>query len=193
MIAATAVDGVDGWLDRLARVGERAPGLDGGRLDDLVDYLTYVVVPAFLLVRSGLLPESLGWPVAAAMLLSSAYQFCRTDSKTPDHYFTGFPSYWNIAALYLYVLGLNPTANAAVLFLLAALVFVPIRYVYPSRTVPWRVPTVVLGTIWAGLMAVIAWTLPDAPRAAVYASLVFPLYYVVVSLVLHARRRAGRA
>ena len=107
MIAATAVDGVDGWLARLARVGELAPSVDGGRLDDIVDYLTYVVAPAFLVVRSGLLPELLGWPAAAAMLLSSAYQFCRTDSKTPDHYFTGFPSYWNIVALYLYVLGLG--------------------------------------------------------------------------------------
>ena len=113
MIAATAVDGVDGWLARLARVGERAPGVDGGRLDDIVDYLTYVVAPAFLLARSGLLP-GLGWPAAAAMLLSSAYGFSRVDSKTPDHFFTGFPSYWNIVALYLYVLGLSPALNAAV-------------------------------------------------------------------------------
>lgn len=193
MIAATAVDGVDGWLARLARVGELAPGVDGGRLDDIVDYLTYVVAPAFLVVRSGLLPEFLGWPAAAAMLLSSAYQFCRADSKTPDHYFTGFPSYWNIVALYLYVLGLDPAANAAVLILLAALVFVPIRYVYPSRTVPWRLPTVVLGTTWAGLMTVIAWRLPDVPRPAVSASLIFPVYYVGLSLALHTRRRTRPA
>jgi len=192
LIAATAVDGVDGWLARLARVSELAPGLDGKRLDDIVDYVTYVLAPAFVILRAGLLPVDAGWPVAAAMLLSSALGFSRTDAKTPDHFFTGFPSYWNVVALYLYVLGLDPAANAAVLLVLAALVFVPIGYIYPSRTVAWQAPTVVLGTIWAVLMSAIAWTLPNVSRPAVYASLVFPLYYVVLSLGLHARRRAVR-
>ena len=193
LIAATVVDGVDGWLARLARVSERAPGLDGKRLDDIVDYVTYVLAPAFLLLRSGLLPADVDWPVAAAMLLSSAYGFSRPDAKTPDHFFTGFPSYWNIVALYLYVLGLSPAANAAVLLVLAALVFVPIGYIYPSRTVAWQAPTIVLGTIWAGLMIVVAWMLPGVSRPLVVGSLVFPLYYFVLSLVLHARRRASRA
>jgi phosphatidylcholine synthase len=188
MIAATAVDGVDGWLARLARVGERAPSLDGQRLDDIVDYLTYVVAPAFLLLRSGLLPAALGWPVAGAILLASAYGFSRTDAKTPDHFFTGFPSYWNIVALYLYVLGMSPAANAAVLLALVALVFVPIGYAYPSRMAAWQVPTVAFGTIWAALMILIAWMLPNVSHSAVYVSLAFPLYYLVVSLVLHARR-----
>jgi phosphatidylcholine synthase len=193
MIAATAVDGVDGWLARLARVTELAPGVDGKRLDDIVDYLTYVVAPAFLLLRAGLLPAATGWPVAAAMLLSSAYGFSRTAAKTPDHFFTGFPSYWNIVALYLYVLGLDPAVNAVVLSALVALVFVPIEYIYPSRTVAWRVPTVALGTIWAAVMVAIAWMLPGVSRPVAYASLVFPIYYLVLSLALHARRRAGRA
>ena len=192
MIAATAVDGVDGWFARLARVGERAPGLDGRRLDDIVDYVTYVVAPAFLLLRAGLLPAAAGWPVATAMLLSSAYGFCRADAKTPDHFFTGFPSYWNIVALYLYVLGMRPSVNAAVLLVLAALVFVPIGYVYPSRTVAWRAPTVAFGTAWAGVVMVIGWMLPDPSLPVVYGSLAFPVYYVVLSLVLHARRRAAR-
>ena len=193
LIAATAVDGVDGWLARLARVSELAPGLDGKRLDDIVDYVTYVVAPAFLLLRAGLLPADAGWPVAAAMLLSSAFGFSRIDAKTPDHFFTGFPSYWNVIALYLYLLGLSPAVNAAVLVVLVVLVFVPIRYVYPSRTAAWQVPTVALGAIWAALMAGIAWRLPALSRPAVCVSLAFPLYYLVLSLVLHARRRPGRA
>jgi phosphatidylcholine synthase len=193
MIAATAVDGIDGWLARLARVSERASSLDGKRLDDIVDYVTYVVAPAFLFLRAGLLPAAIGWPVAASMLLSSAYGFSRADAKTPDHFFIGFPSYWNIIALYLYVLGLGPVANAAVIIVLAVLVFVPIGYIYPSRTVAWQVPTVVLGTIWAASMVVIAWMLPGISPPLVYASLVFPAYYVVLSLMLHTRRRAGRA
>jgi phosphatidylcholine synthase len=193
MIAATAVDGVDGWLARLVRVSEGAPTLDGTRLDDIVDYLTYVVAPAFLLLRAGLLPPSLAWTVAAAMLLSSAYGFSRTDAKTPDHFFTGFPSYWNVVALYLFVLGLSPAANAALLLALAALVFVPIGYVYPSRTAAWRVPTILFGAAWSCLMLTIAWRLPERSLTAVYVSLAFPLYYVGLSLALHAGRRAGRA
>jgi len=193
MIAATAVDGVDGWLARLVRVADGAPSLDGKRLDDIVDYVTYVVAPAFVLLRAGLLPPSLAWTTAAAMLIASAYGFSRTDAKTPDHFFTGFPSYWNIVALYLYVLGLGPAANAAVLLVLAALVFVPIGYVYPSRTVAWRVPTILFGAAWALLMVIITWRLPAVPHIAVYASLAFPLYYVGLSLALHAGRRVGRA
>jgi phosphatidylcholine synthase len=190
MIAATAVDGADGWLARLARVAERAPGLDGGRLDDIVDYLTYVVAPAFLLLRAALLPPALAWTVAAVMLLSSAYGFSRKDAKTPDHFFTGFPSYWNIVALYLYLLGLSPAVNAAVLLVLAVLVFVPIGYVYPSRTAAWRMPTLVLGTAWAALMLAVTWRLPAVWRPAVLVSLVFPFYYLALSFMLHARRRA---
>ena len=193
MIAATAVDGVDGWLARLARVSELAPGIDGKRLDDIVDYVTYVVAPAFLLLRAGVLPQGLGWPIAAVILLSSAYGFGRTDAKTPDHFFTGFPSYWNIVALYLYTLGMRPAVNAAVLLVLAALVFVPIGYIYPSRTKAWQGPTVLLGTIWAASMAWTAWALPKLSLPVLLWSLLFPLYYVVLSLALHARRRSGRA
>jgi phosphatidylcholine synthase len=193
MIAATVVDGVDGWLARLARVDQRAPGVDGKRLDDIVDYVTYVFVPAALMLRSSLLPTAIAWPVAATVLLSSAFGFSRTDAKTADHFFTGFPSYWNIVALYLFAMGLDPGWNAAIIVVLAILVFVPIGYVYPSRTVDWQVPTLVLGAIWSAAMIGIAWRLPDVWRPGVFVSLLFPLYYVVLSLVLHVRRSALRS
>jgi phosphatidylcholine synthase len=190
MIAATAVDGVDGWLARLARVGEHTPSVDGKRLDDIVDYVTYVFVPAALMLRSGLLPAAIAWPVSAAVLLSSAYGFSRVDAKTADHFFTGFPSYWNIVVFYLYALDMAPGWNAAVVGGFAILVFVPIAYIYPSRTLAWRVPTLVLGGLWSAAVIGIAWELPEVWRAGVFLSLLFPLYYVVLSLVLH-RRRGG--
>jgi phosphatidylcholine synthase len=193
MIAATVVDGVDGWLARLARVDQRAPGVDGRRLDDIVDYVTYVFVPAALMLRSSLLPAAIAWPVAATVLLSSAFGFSRTDAKTADHFFTGFPSYWNIVALYLFAMGLDPGWNAAIIVVLAILVFVPIGYIYPSRTVEWQVPTLVLGAIWSAAMIGIAWRLPDVWRPGVFVSLLFPLYYVVLSLVLHVRRSVLRS
>lgn len=188
LVATTAVDAVDGWLARLAQVGRHTPGFDGARLDDIVDYLTYVFVPAAILLRAELLPPALAWPAAAAVLLSSAYGFSRTNAKTADHFFTGFPSYWNIVALYLFTLGLAPALNAAIVMTLAVLVFVPIGYVYPSRTKTWRVPTLVLGGVWATLMLWVVWRLPQISALAVAASLLYPLYYAVLSVVLHVRR-----
>ena len=99
MVAATVIDGTDGLFARWARVKDFTPEFDGARLDDIVDYLTFVFVPALLLYRSGILPPQWAGPVASVMLLSSAYGFSAADAKTADYFFTGFPSYWNIAAL----------------------------------------------------------------------------------------------
>ncbi len=188
LIAATAIDAVDGWLARLARVGTHAPEIDGARLDDIVDYVTYVFVPAAIMLRAGLFPAGLAWPVAGAVVLSSAFGFSRADAKTPDHFFTGFPSYWNIVALYLVLLGLAPAWNAAIVLVLALLVFVPVGYLYPSRMTVLRVPTLAFGAIWAAQMTWIVWRLPEGSPEAVLWSLAFPVFYVVLSLVLHVRR-----
>ncbi len=128
------VDSTDGVLARRARVATLLPWFNGSKLDDIVDYLTYVFVPALLVWRALLVPDAWALPVACAMLLASAFGFNREDAKTSDHFFTGFPSYWNIVVLYLFVARLTPVVNAVILLSLAVLVFVPIRYVYPSRT-----------------------------------------------------------
>ncbi len=199
LIAATLIDTTDGMLARALRVKERLPHYDGARLDDIVDYLTYVFVPVLLIWRAGLLPEGSVLWVGGAVLLASAYGFGQADAKVlidtpggvspPEHFFTGFPSYWNIAAVYLFVLGLSPMTNAAVLLVLSVLVFVPIRYVYPSRTRTLQGPTILLGSVWAVLVVIMVWRLPatDGPWMAL--SLVFPAYYTVLSLWLHARSR----
>src|SRR5436190_22020964 len=119
MIAATLVDASDGVFARLARVKDVLPGFDGARLDDIVDYLTFVFLPVLLLYHAGDLPAAWGGAVASVVLLSSAYGFGATDAKTSDHFFTGFPSYWNIVALYLHVGGLGPRINAMVLLTLS--------------------------------------------------------------------------
>jgi phosphatidylcholine synthase len=188
LAVSTAVDAVDGALARAARVKERMPGVDGARLDDIVDYLTFVFVPALIVARAGLVPGNWTLPVTAAMLLSSAYGFSRTDAKTSDYFFTGFPSYWNIVVLYMFVLGLGRAVNGTVLCLLALLVFVPIGYVYPSRTPALRSVTVLLGTVWGVLVIAMIWMLPNPPQALVVATLVYPAYYVALSLALQARR-----
>lgn len=185
---ATFIDATDGALARRADVKRVLPGFDGARLDDIVDYLTFVFVPVVLLHQAGTLPAGWGTAVSAAVLLSSAYGFASIDAKTDDHFFTGFPSYWNIVALYLYAASLPPAVNAAVLLVLSVLIFVRVGYIYPSRTPVLRGVTMTLGWIWGALMIAVIATLPDVPRLLLAASLVFPVYYVVLSLVLQARR-----
>jgi len=189
LVAATLIDATDGVLARAAGVKDHTPGFDGARLDDIVDYLTYVVAPVFLLYQAGSLPQGWGAAVAAVVLLSSAYGFASADAKSDDYFFTGFPSYWNIVAVYLYAAELPRLANAGVLLVLSALVFVRTGYVYPSRTPVLRGLTVALGGVWAVLMLAIIRAMPDAPPALVAVSLFFPVYYTVLSLVLHRRRR----
>jgi phosphatidylcholine synthase len=188
MFASAAVDATDGVLARLARVKEALPGFDGARLDDIVDYLTFVFVPVVLVYQTGLLPERWGAAVASLVLLSSAYGFVAPDAKTADHFFTGFPSYWNVVALYLYAFALDPVLNAAVLLVLSGLVFVRIGYIYPTRTRRLQRLTLALAVLWSVALLVVVLGLPRPPRGVVIASLAFPAYYVIASLALHVRR-----
>lgn len=190
LAAAVVVDSTDGLLARAVRVKERLPAFDGSRLDDIVDYLTYVFVPVLIIWRLRLLPEGIDIWVLAAVLLSSAYGFSRAEAKvqTTDHFFTGFPSYWNIVALYLVGLGFRPSANAAILLAFSVLVFVPVRYVYPSRTRELRAVTLALGAAWAVLMGVAIWRLPATGGPWLPLSLAFVVYYFVVSVWLHVRQ-----
>ena len=188
LAVSIAIDSVDGWFARLARVKERVPGVDGARLDDIVDYLTFVFVPAFMVGWWHLVPSAWSAAVIAAMLLSSAYGFSQTQAKTSDCFFTGFPSYWSIVVLYLYALRLAPPVNAVVLLGLAALVFVPIGYVYPSRTPTLRGLTVALGLVWGAATVALIFVLPDVPVWLQVVSLAYPVYYVMLSLALHLRR-----
>jgi phosphatidylcholine synthase len=193
LAAATFIDATDGWLARLARVRERTPGFDGAKLDDIVDYLTFVFVPVLLIVEMDLVPLALEVPIAAAVLLASAYGFANADAKTDDYFFTGFPSYWNIVAFYLVALATGPATNAVVLLTFVALVFVRTGYVYPSRTPVLRGATVALGSIWAVLVLAITWRLPAPSRSLALVSLFFPIYYFMLSFYLQSRRRARPA
>jgi phosphatidylcholine synthase len=183
------VDATDGVLARQLRVRQRLPWFNGAKLDDIVDYLCYVFVPALFVWRALLVPDRWSVPVAAAMLLSSAYGFNRDDAKTEDHFFLGFPSYWNVVVFYLFVARWPTELNAAILLTLAVLVFVPVRYLYPSRGAVFQKPTLALGLVWGALMLVMLWQFPAVSLGVFLASLVFPIYYAVLSLWLETRRR----
>jgi phosphatidylcholine synthase len=187
---ATLVDATDCVHAPRARVKEVLPEIDGGRIDDIVDYMTFVLIPMLLLEASGGLYFATMFPVVAVVLLSSMYGFVSPDAKTEDHFFTGFPSYWNIVVLYLLLFRVPPAVNAAILLGLSALVFVRIGWIYPSRTAALQRTTLALAAIWTVLIGAIIWMWPSPPRWMAIASLAFPVYYLVLSLVLHSRRGA---
>jgi phosphatidylcholine synthase len=190
---AVVVDATDGVLARRTDVTVRLPQFNGAKLDDIVDYITYVFVPAFFMWHALLVPERWALPMSAAILLSSAYGFNLESAKTADHFFTGFPSYWNIAVFYLFVAGWSPQVNLLILLVLSAFVFVPIRYVYPSRTPVLRRSTIALGVLWGALMVVMLSQVPNVSRTVFWISLVFPLYYVLLSFALEMQRRGPRS
>ncbi len=178
-LVAMIIDGTDGMLARRFKVKAVLPGFDGALLDNIVDYMTYALAPMALLWANGYLPDgAAGGVVASIPLLASTYQFCRTDAKTDDHFFLGFPSYWNIVAFYVVVWELSTVATTVLLLLLSVLVFVPIKYLYPSRTEKLWYVNMTLATLWLALWAAITASLPDAPVALVALSLVYVVYYV---------------
>ena len=164
MALTIAIDGVDGALARTFRVKIVVPSVDGALLDNVVDYFTWSVVPAFFLCMSPLAGEWGRWPAAAAILIASGYQFARIDAKTSDHTFSGFPSYWNIVVFYLFVLGYPAWFNVAVLLVCAAASFAPLRCLYPSRTPHWRPFNVLFGGLWALCLTVALFRYPEAMR-----------------------------
>ncbi len=188
MLATLVVDSTDGLLARRFRVKELIPSFDGGLLDNIVDYMTYVLAPILLLWTTGYLPDgAFGVVLATLPILASSYQFCRVDAKTgddaeTDHFFLGFPSYWNVAAFYAIVFDLGTGIVGAILFICSILVFVPIRYVYPSRTMAFRRITLALTSLWLVSYIVILVQMPNPSPVLLAFSLLYLVYYFGLSL-----------
>jgi phosphatidylcholine synthase len=185
MILAILVDGFDGMLARWADVKTYASRIDGALLDNILDYLNYVVIPAFFLLEADFLPAGFKLPIAFLILLTSAYQFTQVDAKTDDtneYFFKGFPSYWNVVVLYMLVMGLNPWLNLALLVVFNILVFVPIKYVYPSRDTRMKKLTLILSYIYGiiGIWGIMQY--PDVPKWVVWVSFIYVAYYLALSL-----------
>jgi phosphatidylcholine synthase len=191
-LAAMVVDGSDGFLARHFEVKTVMPGFDGALLDNIVDYMTYAFAPMVLLWANGYLPDGvLGGVVAAVPLLASCYQFCRSDAKTDDHFFLGFPSYWNVVAFYAIVAGFGIGLTTLVIVVCTVLVFVPVKYLYPSRTEKLWYLNMALSVLWMAVYAVIVALMPDQPTWLIVLSLIYPVYYVGVSLWLTVTFRGG--
>jgi len=188
LVVAFFIDAVDGMLARAVRVREVIPTFDGRRLDDVVDYLNYVIVPVVFLVAAGYLP----WSLAPVPVLASAYGFAHEHAKTPDDFFLGFPSYWNVVAFFAWLLEASPALTTAVVLLFSALVFVPFKYVYPSRLRVLRKTTAVLLSL-AGAAVAFSFYDPERGRALYlpWLALLFPVWYFALSFWLGGLHRAG--
>lgn len=189
MALAVLIDATDGTLARKFRVKEVLPWFDGDRLEDIIDYLTYVFVPCAFLIWAHLLPQRAALGIVALPLLASAYGFCQKEAKSEDHYFLGFPSYWNIVVFYFYVLGTSHWFNVWLIVFCSVLIFVPIKYLYPSRSPVLRGLTIGLGIFWGITVLAMIYRLPEPSYALALSSLLFPAYYLVLSFWLEARRR----
>lgn len=184
MIIAMFVDGFDGMLARWFHVKEYAQSVDGSLLDNIIDYLNYVVVAAFILIKApNLLPTGFEYAGAFAILLTSAYQFSQVDAKTDDqsYFFKGFPSVWNFLVIYMMLLGLNPWINLAILVICNILIFVPVRYLYPTRNTRLRRLTLGLTYLYG---AIGVWGLlqyPRVPEWVLWVSFFYVAYYALLS------------
>jgi len=192
MALAIVVDATDGTFARAARVKEFIPWFDGDLLDEIVDYLNYVIAPCMFMLRANLLPPQDALWLAALPLLASAYGFCQRNAKTADYFFLGFPSYWNIAAFYFFVLKTPLWVNAFLVIALSLLVFVPIRYIYPSRSPRFRNQTNLLGALWGVAILYALYRIPEPPQPLLVVSLLYPAYYTILSLWLEVKRIMAR-
>jgi phosphatidylcholine synthase len=186
---AVIVDALDGTLARLVHTHVATPKIDGALLDNLVDFINYLITPTFLLLmHPSLLPPTYRHIIISLILLASAYQFTQRDAKTSDHFFKGFPSYWNFAVFYLFILETSPITNSFILLILATLVFVPIKYVYPSRldyltrTTWLRKMMLSISILFGILNVVILWIYPKLPMFLSLSIIAYLCLYFGLSL-----------
>jgi len=189
MAIAVVIDAVDGTLARLVQVKTVLPKIDGALLDNIVDYLNYVITPCFFLfVKSDMLPKALALPIIVTIIIASAYQFCQSDAKTPDHFFKGFPCYWNIAIFYMFIFNTSMTTNALLLSILCVLIFVPIKYVYPSRldflteSKALKITMHAFSIIYGICSAIVLWSYPTIHQSCLVVSLGYVIMYLSLSL-----------
>lgn len=187
---ATIVDGLDGALARRTRVADILPRWSGDVLDLVVDFTTYVFVPAFAMAVSGLLPPVADIVVPAIVVTSGAIYFADREMKMPGNYFRGFPALWNLAAFYLFLLKPAPWLGALALIVLVMLTFAPFRFIHPTRVRRWRNANLTLVLVWSILALVAVWRELDPGVWASAGLVVIGLYFFLFGL-LQPRQQTG--
>ena len=182
LIVAFFVDGVDGPLARKYDVKTNAARFDGVLLDLIIDYLTYVFIPAFALFKSGLLPGWTGWIAIIIITFASAMYFCDGNMKTKDNSFHGFPGCWNMVVIVLFALSPNFWFILALISLLAISMFLPVKFVHPVRTVRWRAVTLPMAMAWVVFAGWAAWVDFHPQSWAHWGLVITPIYLATAGL-----------
>jgi phosphatidylcholine synthase len=180
---ALIVDGIDGPLARAFNVAEVLPRWSGDTLDNVVDFVTYVFVPAYAIAGSGLLPPSLALPAGIAIVVTGALYFADRDMKKADNFFRGFPVLWNLAAFYLDMLQPAEWLAAAIVALLAVLTFAPIRFLHPLRVTRLRTLNIVLLALWFVLAAIALLLDLDPGPYVTWALIAIAVYFFGVGML----------
>ena len=178
LIVAFGVDGIDGTLARKYDVKKNAPRFDGVLLDLIIDYLTYVFIPAFALFKSGLLPGWTGWFAIFIITFASAMYFCDGNMKTKDNSFHGFPGCWNMLVLVLFALSPNFWIILILMASLAVAMFLPLKFIHPVRTKRWRWLSLPLSLGWIFFSGWAAWV-DFHPQSWAHWGLVITSVYLV--------------
>jgi phosphatidylcholine synthase len=192
LVVAFGVDGIDGPLARKYNVKEYAPQFDGVLLDLIIDYLTYVFIPAFALFKSGLFEGWTGWFVIIVITFASAMYFCDTRMKTKDNSFSGFPGCWNMVAIVVFALEPNFWVILVLVTVLAVAMFIPLKFVHPVRTARWRTVTLPMALGWTFFAGWAAWVNFDPQSWAHWGLVVTSIYLLFAGIAQQAipERRA---
>jgi phosphatidylcholine synthase len=183
LVVALFVDGIDGPLARRYHVKSHWPTYDGVLLDLIIDYLTYVFIPAFALFQSGLLPGWTGWCAIIVITYASALYFVDTRMKTKDNSFAGFPACWNMVVLVLFALKPNFYVMLAFIVLLAATMFTNVKFIHPVRTERWRLLSLPTAIAWVGFAGWAAWVDFDPQSWAHWGLVTTSLYLTCAGIV----------
>ena len=189
LMVAFAVDGLDGPMARKTEVTVNAARLDGTVLDTIIDYLTYVIIPAFALFQSGLLPGWTGWVAIIAITFLSAIYFADTRMKTRDYSFSGFPACWNMVVLVLFAIKPDFWVSLIVVLVLAVAMLLPIKFVHPFRTERWRALTLPIAFAWTGFAIWAAWVDFDPTSWAHWGLIATTVYLTVAGAVQQVLNR----
>ncbi len=183
LCAAAVVDSVDGALARAVNIHENAPRIDGALMDNIIDFVGWTVAPLAWIYATMQIPV---W-VLMICTIASIFGFTNVEAKTDDDFFTGFPSFWNIVVLYIYLLQLPVQAASFILIAFAVTTVLPVKFIYPSKTKHRKQLTLSLGAVYVVQLVIIIILFDRSPQWLIYSSFIFPFYYFGMSFYLQVK------
>lgn len=183
LAVAAIIDSIDGALARITQTKVHAPKIDGALMDNIVDFVTWTIAPLLWIYAT------MGLPVWVLLIcaVASIFGFSNTKAKTEDNFFLGFPSYWNIVVFYIFLLELPIAFASAILLVFSLVTFLPVKFVYPTRTDFLRPLTLILGTLFALQLIALLYYFDESAPWLIYTSFIFPFYYFGLSFYMNVK------